>query len=238
MDMVIQGLSMTKNQCYPIAYGDQLTLQRSYFGTQAVTKRILQCRDIFAEVVYEGDEFEYAIENGNKRVTKHTQKLSNVKAEKILAAYCTIVMSDGRQASAIMTIDEIRAAWAKSKMDPNSANSTHKQFPQEMAKKTVVGRACKPFINSSDDSSLDLLVESYHRSAEAVEEAELEEEVAAKGNGQVLDAPFVVKDEESAPVADQKTTEEPAPKEDKAQAPTQPKQEQKPPAQPKRDRGF
>ena len=34
LDMVIQGLQPGKKQCYFIAYADQLTLFRSYFGTE------------------------------------------------------------------------------------------------------------------------------------------------------------------------------------------------------------
>ena len=41
LDMVIQGLNPSRKQCYFIPYGNALTLQRSYFGTMGVTKRVL-----------------------------------------------------------------------------------------------------------------------------------------------------------------------------------------------------
>lgn len=39
LDMVVQGLSPIKKQCYFIVYGTKLQLMRSYLGTLAVAKR-------------------------------------------------------------------------------------------------------------------------------------------------------------------------------------------------------
>ena len=51
-----------------------------------------------------------------------------------------------------MTMAEIRQAWMQGATKGNSP--AHKNFPAEMSKKTVISRACKLFISSSDDSSL------------------------------------------------------------------------------------
>lgn len=57
-------------------------------------------------------------------------------------------------------MEEIKAAWRKSRMNPVDdrgnikPSSTHGQHTKDMAIKTVVNRACKYIINSSDDSSL------------------------------------------------------------------------------------
>lgn len=51
LDMVVQGLSPAKTQCYFIVYGNQLQLNRSYFGTQAVLKRLTNVKDIWANVI-------------------------------------------------------------------------------------------------------------------------------------------------------------------------------------------
>src|SRR5690606_36511103 len=97
LDMAGQGLNPAKKQGYFIAYGKQLVFQRSYFGTMAVTTRVAGAKDIFAEIVYKGDEFEYTIRNGNKNITKHIQKIENVDPDNIVAAYCTIIFDDERQ---------------------------------------------------------------------------------------------------------------------------------------------
>ena len=94
-DMCIQGLTPAKNQCYFIVRGNELTLMRSYFGTAAVLKRLNGVEDVFAQVVYKGDVFEYIIDGGNIVVTKHEQKLENINTDNIVGAYCVIV-KDGK----------------------------------------------------------------------------------------------------------------------------------------------
>src|SRR5690606_18529173 len=133
LDMVVQGLNPAKKQGYFIVYGRQLVFQRSYFGTMAVTKRVTGAKDIFAQVVYDGDEFEFEIDRGKKRVLKHVQTLKSLSSGKIVAAYCTIIFPDDREYTDIMTMDEIRQSWKKSKQGPDREGSTHQEFPQEMA---------------------------------------------------------------------------------------------------------
>ena len=158
--MLFQGLNPDKKQCYFIAYGDKLTLQRSYFGSMHVAKTVdPTITDICYDVVYEGDEFEMEKHRGRTVIAVHRQKLANIDKAKIIAAYCSVFRGD-EETTTVMTMDEIKAAWKKSKMNPVTengeikANSTHGQYTKDMAIKTVVNRACKYIINSSDDSSL------------------------------------------------------------------------------------
>lgn len=158
--MLYQGLNPDKKQCYFIAYGDKLTLQRSYFGSMHVAKMVdPSITDICYDVVYEGDVFELAKHRGHTTVATHRQKLENVSKDKIIAAYCSIFRGDTEDTT-VMTMDEIKVAWRKSRMNPVDergnikANSTHGQYTKDMAIKTVVNHACKYIINSSDDSSL------------------------------------------------------------------------------------
>ncbi|HGL4043298.1 TPA: recombinase RecT, partial [Enterococcus faecium] len=62
LDMVIQGLSPAKKQCYFIKYGNKVQLMRSYFGTMAVLDRVTGGADITPVVVRQGDEFEVAMD--------------------------------------------------------------------------------------------------------------------------------------------------------------------------------
>lgn len=218
LDMAVQGLNPAKKQGYFIAYGKQLVFQRSYFGTMAVTKRVAGAREIFAEIVYKGDEFEYQIRNGNKVITKHVQRIENVDPGNIVAAYCTIVFDDDRQFTDIMTWAEIQKAWSKSKMNPDKEGSTHKEFAQEMCRKTVINRACKRYLNSSDDGSL--LMQHVNRADEVAAEAEVEAEIEENANQELIDIEYEVTDE--GPTIEE-TTEEP--KEEKPA--DKPKQEKK-----------
>jgi recombination protein RecT len=221
LDMAVQGLNPAKKQGYFIAYGRQLVFQRSYFGTMAVTKRVAGAKDIFAEIVYKGDEFEYQIRNGNKAITKHAQKIENVDPDNIVAAYCTIIFDDDRQFTDIMTWNEIQKAWSKSKMNPDKEGSTHKEFAQEMARKTVINRACKRYLNSSDDGSL--LMQHINRADEVAAEAEVEAEIEENANQELIDIEYeVAEDEEenNTEAEEQVEEEKPAekPKQEKKQA--------------------
>ena len=155
-DMVLQGMSVSKNQGYFIAYGNKLEFQRSYFGTVALAKRVQGgiTTEPVANVIYEGDEFIYTIDpkTGLISIIKHEQKLENIDDSKIKAAYAIVTYADGKTQTTIMTLAQIKAAWQQGATKGNSP--AHKNFPAEMCKKTVIGRACKMVINSSDDAWL------------------------------------------------------------------------------------
>lgn len=155
LDMVLQGLSVHKKQGYFLVYGNQLSFQRSYFGTVALAKRTGEIKkEPVANVIYEEDEFVYTIDpvTGLKSIVKHDQKIENINSAKIKAAYCILQKEDGTRELEIMTIDQIRKAWAQGATKGNSP--AHQNFTDEMCKKTVIGRACKMIINSSDDAWL------------------------------------------------------------------------------------
>ena len=154
-DMVLQGLAVSKNQGYFIVYGNKLEFQRSYFGTVALAKRTGGIKkEPVANVIYEGDEFIYSIDPNTARIQiiKHEQKIENIDNNKIKAAYALVTLGDGTTQVTIMSIQQIRAAWQQGATKGNSP--AHKNFAEEMAKKTVIGRACKMIINSSDDAWL------------------------------------------------------------------------------------
>lgn len=164
LDMVVQGLSPAKKQCYFIPYGGKLQLSRSYLGTVAATKRLKGVKNVVANIIYEGDEFAYQLdlETGLKKITKHEQSFENIDPSKIKGAYAIIVMEDGQNYVEVMNIGQIKKSWNQGAAKGNSG--AHQNFADEMAKKTVINRACKMFVNTSDDS--DLLVEAINNSEE------------------------------------------------------------------------
>ncbi|HHC6162006.1 TPA: recombinase RecT [Staphylococcus aureus] len=181
MDMVVQGLNPAKNQGYFIMYGDKVQFQRSYHGTMAVTKRVAGAEEINAEVIFEGDEVKYKTKNGKIVELEHTQSFGNRNTQNIIGAYATVVFKDeSRNYTEIMTFEEIEEAWKQSQMVYNGVfkeDGTHRRFPQEMAKKTVINRACKKILNSTDDASLlsNQIKESEQRQRKEVLDAEVEE---------------------------------------------------------------
>lgn len=155
LDMVLQGLAVSKKQGYFIVYGNKLEFQRSYFGTVALAKRTGGIKtEPIANVIYEGDEFIYTIDPKTARISivKHEQKIENIDNNKIKGAYALVTLADGSTQVTIMSMAQIRAAWGQGATKGNSP--AHKNFAEEMAKKTVIGRACKTIINASDDAWL------------------------------------------------------------------------------------
>jgi recombination protein RecT len=159
LDMTVQGLSPAKTQCYFVVYGNKLQLNRSYFGTQAVIKRLSNVEDIWANVIFQGDVYEYEVVGGRERLIKHETEFIN-RDNDIIGAYAIVKKTDGEEILTSMTRKELEASWSQSK----TSQAVHKKFPQEMAKRTVINRAAKAYINTSDDS--DLLVDAINRSTE------------------------------------------------------------------------
>lgn len=181
LDMVTQGLSPAKTQCYFVPYGSTVKLTRSYFGTMKVVKQLPEVKDIYAEVIYEGDKFQIKNENGRKVFVSHETDWMNAD-NPIVGAYCIIEKVDGEKILTVMTKKEIDKSWSKSR---NKA--VQNEFPQEMAKRTVINRAAKQFFNTSDDN--DLFVDAVNRTTEneysdnrTIKDAEVIE-----GSGETID---------------------------------------------------
>lgn len=148
LEMVTQGLSPAKKQCYFIKYGSEVHLRMSYFGTIKVVKDLQDVKDVIANVVYEGDALEISVENGRKKLVKHETDWQNAD-NPIIAAYCIITRTDGEEFFEVMTKKQIDKSWSKSK-----TKNVQIDFPDQMAMRTVINRAAKMFINTSNDSDL------------------------------------------------------------------------------------
>ncbi|EGQ0326618.1 recombinase RecT [Staphylococcus pseudintermedius] len=190
LDMVTQGLNPAKGQCYFIPYGDKMQLQRSYHGNIMMLKRDAGAKDVVAQIIYEGDTFKQELDSvGRIKSIKHEQDFFNINKDKIIGAYCTIIFDDNRDNYIeIMTIDQIKQAWMQSPMIKDEAtlnrSKTHSNFKDEMAKKTVINRAAKRYINSStDEGLLQFAKESEQRQRKIVLDAEAEQ----NANKELLD---------------------------------------------------
>ena len=153
LDMVIQGLQPGKKQCYFIAYADQLTLFRSYFGTVAALRRAMpEVAHITSEVFYNGDELVYGITKFGERFVRYigSEPLVNIK-QGIKGGFCTIYDNRGNVlGSTIMTWEEIQTSWKQSR-NYKAEGGVHQKFTPEMAKRTLIAKACKFLLNTSND---------------------------------------------------------------------------------------
>lgn len=150
LDMTLQGLSPAKDQCYFIVYGNELQMQRSYFGTVAAVKRLDGVQKVRAEVVHQDDDFEIGANDDMELVVKRFNPKFENQDKPITGAFAIIKTDKGTDFT-VMTKKEIDQSWAQTRQ---KNNKVQQNFSQEMAKRTVLNRAAKMFINTSDDSDL------------------------------------------------------------------------------------
>lgn len=165
--MVTNGLNPLKSQCYFIVYGDKLECARSYQGSIALAKRFGKVKEVSAQAVFEDDNFtfEVDVETGRKRILEHGQTLQSIDVKKVKGAYAVAFLEDGTKDVEVMTIDQIKSAWAMRK--GNGTTKAHDNFSDEMAVKSVINRLCKKYINSTDDSVV--LPDDYAQQQKKVE---------------------------------------------------------------------
>jgi len=186
LEMVTQGLSPAKKQCYFIKYGSDVQLRMSYFGTIKVTKDLQEVKDVTANVVYEGDTLEVSVENGRKKLVKHETDWQNAD-NPIIAAYCIITRTDGEEFFEVMTKKQIDKSWSKAK-----TKNVQIDFPDQMAMRTVINRAAKMFINTSNDSDLfagainNTIADEYDNGRQVKEAEPVRDEVETERAGRLL----------------------------------------------------
>jgi recombination protein RecT len=156
LKMVIYGLTPQKKQVYFVPYGNKLTCVVSYMGNIATAKRYNpNVSDIKARAITKGEEFEFEFqqETGAVKILKHKQTLESIGNKEIVGAYSLIYYKDGTfEVGDIMNIEQIKQAWNQGAMKGGSP--AHKNFPDEMSKRTVINRTCKRLINTSSDAIL------------------------------------------------------------------------------------
>ena len=204
-DMALQGLDISKKHGYFIKYANELKFFRSYLGDVAAIMQSGFVKAIKALVVYEGDTFETGIVNDEEVVLCHQTSFAN-KNNPIIGAYAVAILPEGAKIYCIMTKKEIDKSWAKS---TNANNTTQRDFPQEMAKRTVIRRLVKmlfTFLNPNTNFA-DSLVGAFNRTTEN-EFLENNENVPAKKNVKTnIEVPNIIDNEE---YIDEDTEEEQA----------------------------
>lgn len=164
-EYVVQGLDASKNQAYFIPYGNKMTMMRSYFGDVAVAKETGLIKDVYAVVIYQGDEIEIGFDDyGRETLIKHTTSFEN-RDNDIIGAYGVAVGFNDYKAYCFMTRKELEASWKMSKA-PNG--KLLNDYKQEAAKRTVIRRLVKMIFNSSLNTTEQqtALIGSYNRTTE------------------------------------------------------------------------
>ena len=211
LNMVING-EYPQKHCYFIMYGNRLEWQERYLGKLMRAKRDTEIGKVNAQVIYEGDEFVYTIdENGEKQLVKHVPNLANIDNTKILAAYAVVINKDGTRHIEVMTRTQIQKAWEQGAMKGKSG--AHTNFTDQMCMKTVIQRACKIALDSTADPGDDDDPNHYDEATAEREAAQGRQAIDAEAvevKGEQVDAPAPKGLEANASYIDMSNTQQPA----------------------------
>ena len=212
MTMVSSGLSMQDKQCYAVAYGGQLQLMPSVYGNTCIARRY-GLKDISAMCIYHGDKLTYHIEDAEIVIDEHIQDFMNIDTDKITGAYAIAKMADGSKHVELMSMAQIKKAWAQGYGYKEGGNGTHQKFTDQMALKTVKNRCLKYIIRTHGTEELN----DFYDNSDSVEQtdrvaADVNYEVSQNANAVEFpmnqpEEPVVVVPEEKKPVKQNKAPE-------------------------------
>lgn len=122
--------------------GNECQLQVGYQGLIELARRSSAVSHIFADVVYERDEFTFHYGSGQQ--LRHKPSFTGDRGKPV-ASYMFVRFSDGAEHFHVMSIEEINAIMARSKSRDKAGNVTGPWATDwaEMAKKTVLRRGIK-----------------------------------------------------------------------------------------------
>lgn len=181
LEMVISGLNPIKKQCYFVAFGNSLTLMKSYQGNIALAKRYSGVKSVIAREIYKGDTFiTEVLKDGREILVKHEQPFENTDNE-IIGGYAIVVDKNDNEHLTKMTKKKIISSWNMG--HSKGKGKFHTEFTDEAVKRTLYNRACKPYINSSNDENI-IDIESKEEQKERkvidIEHQEVKENKAIK----------------------------------------------------------
>lgn len=154
IDMATLGLDPSKTQCYFIPYNGTLKMTVSYFGKQLAVKRIKGVKNVISDVLYKDTEYKMDINDQGLETIKITKPcpLQTRNQGNIIGAWCKIVLDPDiwgvDESTCIMTIEDIKNSWSMSQTKGNS--KAHQNFTTEMAKRTVINKCIKNWINTNE----------------------------------------------------------------------------------------
>lgn len=134
------NLDYSNKEFYLIPYGSSVQFQIDYRGMQKVAKAysVRPIKDIHADVVRDGDQFEYEIKDNVAHVSFRPKPFSNAD---IVGVFCYIEYADGGVTVERMSTEDVQAVRNNYSKAKNSAAWT-KSFDQMMLK-TIIRRSLK-----------------------------------------------------------------------------------------------
>lgn len=134
--------------CYLVPYGNVCTFIPSWFGLVDLARRSGQVVDVWAEIVYENDAFEYTL-GLNRTITRHDPPPLGQDRGKPIGVYAAAELTSGGKPFVVMTVDEVEAIRKQSRAAKNGPWVTHWG---PMAKKSAVRQLSKWLPQSAEMS--------------------------------------------------------------------------------------
>lgn len=133
------GLDFLNKEAYLVPYGNKLDYQTSYIGEIKLRKKysVRPIKDIYADVVRQGDDFCYEVVNGEPTLNHKPLPFNN---NPVIGAYAVCIFEDGGKMIDTMSLEDLENTRSASKAKNSPAWS---KFTNEMYKKTVLRRLCK-----------------------------------------------------------------------------------------------
>lgn len=157
LDLSALGLEPDGRNAHLIPYGQECTLIVDYKGIVQLVRRSGEVSNIHADVVYEGDDFDF--QYGSKAFLRHKPDMEGPR-QKRKAAYCFVEMKDGSEDFMVWSMAKVDAIRKRSKSKDNGPWVTDYD---EMAKKTVFRNQSKWLPLSSE------LIDKITRDDDAVD---------------------------------------------------------------------
>ena len=128
--------------CYLVPYGKEAQFQLGYRGMITLAHRSKEILEIYAEVVYEDDEF--YIEYGLNRVLKHVPNFKHIgDSSKVKYAYAVAKTKDGGTFYTVLSKAQIEALRKRSPMQKFKMNGAWATDYGEMAKAKAIKQLFK-----------------------------------------------------------------------------------------------
>lgn len=133
------NLDFLSNEAYLVPYKGKLQFQPSYRGAVKLAQKysIRPIKNIYAEVVRKGDEFEQKIVNGQASIDFKPLPFNDGD---IVGAFAICEYQDGGYQNEVMSVKELEKVRAKSLM---GKKGPWVEYTSEMYKKVVIHRLCK-----------------------------------------------------------------------------------------------
>lgn len=169
LKVITEDIDLSKKQAVLIPYGNDITLQKQFYGNVALAKQVFGNNiEFYSQLVYPGDTFEI-IKNGNgfgRDKYEHTTSPKNMVVVKdnykqsatptFVYTYVVDLTTDKVIATNCFSYERCYNSWTQAGIKP-----THKKFPGEMMIKTSESYLATRLYNKSNTDNETQLHDEY-----------------------------------------------------------------------------